>query len=224
MKLDRTDVEILRALQEDARLSYRQLARRVGVSVPTVSARVANLEQIGVLTAYRAVVDANRLRQTRVVLLLRCVRGTEDSVGAALSALNEVRWTIRTEGSRIIAEAFLSAPGLISQFVRKARGLPGVRSVEHHVAQKGFKDAPRALVSEGLIAILQCFECGRVIEGDPVRWKMDGRTHYLCCTSCEKLYKDRYLRLKAGATKGSMGRLPPTVPGGRLPEHPRRGI
>src|SRR3972149_8401119 len=45
VELDRTDVDILRALQEDARLSYRDLAKRVGGSVPTISARIATLGQ-----------------------------------------------------------------------------------------------------------------------------------------------------------------------------------
>src|SRR5206468_2332469 len=72
MQLDRTDTKILRALQEDARRSFRELARRVGVSVPTVSAHVANLERRGETiqggTAgypFRASVDDRRLFRVR---------------------------------------------------------------------------------------------------------------------------------------------------------------
>ena len=62
MQLDRTDTKIPRALQEDARRSFRELARRVGVSVPTVSAHVANLERLGVLSGYHATIDPEKLR------------------------------------------------------------------------------------------------------------------------------------------------------------------
>jgi Lrp/AsnC family transcriptional regulator, leucine-responsive regulatory protein len=221
MDLDRVDVEILRALQEDARLSFRELARRLGVSVPTVSARVGNLEQIGVLSGYHAAVDPERLHQVRIVLVLRCRRGMEDAVGTALAALEEVRWTVRTEGSRIVGEAVLTTPERLERFLAAVRRIDGVLSMEHHVATKGFKDAPRAIVSEGVSALLPCFECGQVIQGPPVRWKMDGRTHYLCCPSCERLYKDRYRRLKAGAAEGRPGPVRSRAAGERLPEHPR---
>ena len=224
MDLDRTDVQILRALQADARLSYRELARRLAVSVPTVSVRVANLERIGVLSGYHAVVDPDRLRQTRVVLLLRCRQGTEDAVGAALADLVEIRWTVRTEGSRIVAEAFLETPDLVPRLLERVRGIDGIHSVEHHIATKSFKDAPRAVVPEGAAAIVSCFECGRVIEGDPVRWRADGRTHYLCCTSCEKLYRERYLRVRAGALQGQSGGNRRGPRGARLSEHARRRV
>ena len=221
MELDPIDVNIIRALQEDARLSFHQIARRVGVSVPTVSARVANLERIGVLAGYHAAVDPERLRHVRVVFILRCRRGIEDAVGTAVAALEEVRWTVRTEGSRIIGEAVIAKPERRARFLARVRGIRGVTTVEHHVARKGFKDAPQALVSQGATTVLQCFECGQVIDGKPVRWRTDGRTHYLCCPSCEKLYKDRYRSLRAGAGLDRRGRPLPRGPDRRLPEHPR---
>ena len=46
---------ILRLLQEDARLSFRELARRTGVSTPTAAAKVRRLEAMGVIRGYRAV-------------------------------------------------------------------------------------------------------------------------------------------------------------------------
>lgn len=55
--LDDTDVSLLRELQTDARLSYRQLAARVHLSPPATADRVRRLEQAGVLQDYRAVVN-----------------------------------------------------------------------------------------------------------------------------------------------------------------------
>jgi Lrp/AsnC family transcriptional regulator, leucine-responsive regulatory protein len=57
IELDDVDRALLAALQEDARLSYNELARRVHVSPPTVAQRVRRLENAGVITGYRAVVD-----------------------------------------------------------------------------------------------------------------------------------------------------------------------
>ena len=198
MKLDRTNVEILRGLQEDARLSYRDLARRVGVSVPTISARVENLEQLGILTGYHASVDVERLRQVPLVLLLKCRPGDVDAVGKALASMPEVRWTVRTRGARIFAEAVLLPSDSVDVFLERIRNLEGVIRLERHLAEKRFKDAPRAVISQGLQATLTCYQCGKAIEGEPIKLKLDGRNHYLCCTSCQALYRQRYSKLKKG--------------------------
>lgn len=54
---DRTDWQILRELQQDARLSYHELGRRVGLSAPAAAERVRKLEDQGVITGYAAQVD-----------------------------------------------------------------------------------------------------------------------------------------------------------------------
>jgi Lrp/AsnC family transcriptional regulator, leucine-responsive regulatory protein len=55
--LDRRDLDIIRALQADARATYADVARRVGLSPSSVHDRVRKLEQAGVIRGYRAVVD-----------------------------------------------------------------------------------------------------------------------------------------------------------------------
>lgn len=56
-QIDRTDWRILEQLQADARLSYKELARRVHLSAPAVAERVRRLEEAGVIAGYRAAVD-----------------------------------------------------------------------------------------------------------------------------------------------------------------------
>ena len=199
MELDRTDVEILRALQGDARLSFRDLAHRIGVSVPTVSARVATLEQLGILRGYAAVVDADRLGQVSLLLTVRCQPAKADAVGDALAAMDEVRWAARARGSRVLAEAVLPRQEYVDGFLEQVEGMDGVTEYEHHVATKRLKDLPRAMISDRLSTTLTCFQCRKGIEGEPIKLKMDGRDHYLCCRSCEKLYAGRYEKIKAAA-------------------------
>src|SRR5690348_12719740 len=55
--LDSVDWALLTALQEDARLSFNELARRVHLSAPTVAQRVRRLEESGAITGYHARVD-----------------------------------------------------------------------------------------------------------------------------------------------------------------------
>ncbi|GGP36195.1 Lrp/AsnC family transcriptional regulator [Saccharothrix coeruleofusca] len=72
-ELDAVDRALLDALQEDARLSYNELARRVHVSPPTVAQRVRRLENAGVITGYRATVDPTAVGRPVVALVrMKC--------------------------------------------------------------------------------------------------------------------------------------------------------
>ena len=55
--MDTKDRKILSCLERDARLSYSDIAGRVGLSTSTVHDRVRKLEKQGVIKGYRADVD-----------------------------------------------------------------------------------------------------------------------------------------------------------------------
>src|SRR3954462_2808699 len=74
--LDALDWQILRELQEDARLSYNALARRVGLSAPAVAERGRRLEESGVIVGYRAeVAPAKRGLPMTAVIQVHCAPG-----------------------------------------------------------------------------------------------------------------------------------------------------
>jgi Lrp/AsnC family leucine-responsive transcriptional regulator len=54
---DARDLDIIAALQEDARATYADVAARVGLSASAVHDRVRKLEHQGVIRGYRAVID-----------------------------------------------------------------------------------------------------------------------------------------------------------------------
>lgn len=60
-RLDEVDLHILRLLQRDGRITNADLARKVGLSPPSVLQRVRKLEELGFVRGYAAVLDAERL-------------------------------------------------------------------------------------------------------------------------------------------------------------------
>jgi Lrp/AsnC family transcriptional regulator, leucine-responsive regulatory protein len=59
--LDEKGRRLLRALQENARASYSDLAKEVGLSVPSVIERIRKFEDVGIITGYHANVDLQAL-------------------------------------------------------------------------------------------------------------------------------------------------------------------
>lgn len=55
--LDNTGWQILRLLQENARLSFTEIGRQVGLSAPAVAERVRKLEDAGIISGYHAQVN-----------------------------------------------------------------------------------------------------------------------------------------------------------------------
>ena len=55
--LDNIGWNILRELQENARIPFAELGRRVGLSTPAVAERVRNMEDCGIIRGYRTEVD-----------------------------------------------------------------------------------------------------------------------------------------------------------------------
>ena len=66
-KLDKTDLQILRILQENARLTTKELASRVSLSSTPVFERLKRLEKEGYIKKYIAVLDAAKLNQGFIV-------------------------------------------------------------------------------------------------------------------------------------------------------------
>lgn len=69
MELDRYDRRILEVLQEEGRISNQELADRIGLSPSPCLRRVKALEEGGVVTAYRALVDGRKLGLTLMALI-----------------------------------------------------------------------------------------------------------------------------------------------------------
>ena len=62
-KLDKVDIQILRTLQENSRLTTKELATRVSLSSTPVFERLKRLEANGYIKKYIAVLDAEKLNQ-----------------------------------------------------------------------------------------------------------------------------------------------------------------
>ena len=145
IRLDRVDREILFQLQLDGRLSNVELARRVGLTPPPCLRRVKRLEDAGVITGYRAVMDPAAVGRGLEVFVdvdinandLRTVQEFE-TTAAGYDEVVELRrmfghpdYFLRIAVADHAAyEAFLTG---------KLIGLPGLLHVTSHLTMKKIK-------------------------------------------------------------------------------------
>lgn len=98
--LDPTGWHILRELQENARISFTELGRRVGLSTPAVTERVRRLEDAGVITGYRATIDPARIGLPMIAIMrMTTLGGRCDRVSSLAMTRPEVLSCDRVTGS-----------------------------------------------------------------------------------------------------------------------------
>jgi len=59
--MDAIGWDILEHLQQDGRMSFAELGRRVGLTLPAVAERVRKMEDAGIITAFRAEVNPAKI-------------------------------------------------------------------------------------------------------------------------------------------------------------------
>jgi Lrp/AsnC family transcriptional regulator for asnA, asnC and gidA len=88
MELDDADHKILRELQRDARISFKTIAQKVGVSEATVFVRVRKMRERGVIRGFSAIVDPKALGKDLTAIVL--VRANPKAFPGTLDALKKL--------------------------------------------------------------------------------------------------------------------------------------
>lgn len=155
IELDSTDRDLLSVVQGDARLSFREVARRVGMSTPAVAERIRKLESAGVITGYSARVARAALGESIGAFLRLSVSDLDfrrvTGLCASLDAVVECHH-VTGDDSFLIRVSVRSIPDLedvISRF-RKIGDVSSSLVLSSPVEDKPVRPAvPRNVTSEG---------------------------------------------------------------------------
>jgi DNA-binding Lrp family transcriptional regulator len=142
MELDKTDVQILKALTADARLSSRQIAKQCDISVGTALSRIRKMEESGMIKGYSIILDHEKLGyELTVVTEITVSKGRLLEMENEIARLPNVCSVYDVTG---LTDAFVIAKFKnredLSKFTKRLLALPYVERANTHVVLTTIKE------------------------------------------------------------------------------------
>ena len=156
-KFDEIDIQILRELQDEGRMTNVELARKVGLTAPPCLRRVRALEDDGVIRSYHADLDGTKLGYAITVFAMVSLRSQAESDLEAfethIASLPEVRECYMLNGEidfilKIVARDLQSFQRFLTSQLTSA---PNVSSVKTSLTSRRSKHVHGIPVNEDVV-------------------------------------------------------------------------
>ena len=187
--LDETDREILRALLEDSRRPYSDIAEAVDLSPPAVSDRVERLQELGVIRQFTVDLDRSLLRDAPSVLVtIRARPGSGAQVRDALVGTEPVEHLFVMADEQVVCT-------VVAEDVRGflATTLPADAVESYRVTPLAEHRWMPRLGQADLAP--ECVECGNRVGSGGERERLGGTLYHFCCSSCQDAFVTTYEQL-----------------------------
>jgi Lrp/AsnC family leucine-responsive transcriptional regulator len=142
--MDATDRRILDLLQEDGRATQQEIARKVGLSQPTVADRIRKLEEAKVIVGYTARVDPRLLGRDITAFIGVSIEHPKyfETFAKRVLAMPDVLECHRVAGSEsyLLKVRTRSTGTLDELLVEQLRVIPGVSSTQTTIVLASIKE------------------------------------------------------------------------------------
>ena len=151
--LDATDLEILEALQQDAKLTYTAIGKRLGIAHSTVYDRIRRMEQYGIIKRHTIVIDAEKAGVKNITALMTVYTDPKESekVAEKLCEAPQVLevYTSLSEELLIIAKVVAENQESLHAFIANlVAPLPGVLRIRTSIVTKKFKETQISIAND----------------------------------------------------------------------------
>ncbi|MFB6208351.1 MAG: Lrp/AsnC family transcriptional regulator [Candidatus Nanohaloarchaea archaeon] len=134
--VDQLDVKILEELNSDGRASMRQIASEIDASPSTVSNRIKDLKENGVLTGFRPVINYDRIGYNLTsITQIRTEAGMQDTVADKLAERKFVSSLYQVTGDKdvIVIARFKGRRDLKENLIQDLNKMEGVKNTNTNV-------------------------------------------------------------------------------------------
>jgi len=194
-KLDRIDAAILKALMEDGRRSYRQIAKITGVSTPTVESRIRRLNETGFITKIIPRFDPDKVAEGLTALItFRAKDADLQNIAAKLSGLDEIRsiFLITGETNLMIRIVLADVKDLQDFISYRIKEFGDLQMVSNQIITRTIKDEQGIVIRSDMGISLTCDYCKADISGKPITLRVGQGERFFCCKICRGSYKEKY--------------------------------
>ena len=143
--IDRFDVQILRALSGDGRMSLQDLSERIGLSTTPTARRVRRLEKVGIITGYAALIDETALGfDVSVFVSVQLERQVDDALARFEAAVREFPevvdcWLMTGDRDYLLRIATTGLKEFEEFLVGRLTRVPGVASIQSSIPLRRVK-------------------------------------------------------------------------------------
>lgn len=145
--IDDIDLKILSIVQADARTSYAEIARQIGLEPGAISGRIQKLERRGIISGYPAQLSPKALGLELMAFVFVKTEGREDpsKTAALLARIPEVMEVHRVAGADCyLAKVQVANTEALARLLRdKFETIPSVCSTETTIVLKTLKESAR---------------------------------------------------------------------------------
>lgn len=141
--IDNLDMQILKELKKDARLSYRKIAEKLHVATGTIQSRIQRLEGAGIIHDYHASIDYEKLGYGITALIAACVKRKDlDKVLEKIISHQSVFGVFSVTGEfDIMISAKFRDIDELNKFVIKELADPSIEKTVTYLVLKKHKEA-----------------------------------------------------------------------------------
>jgi DNA-binding Lrp family transcriptional regulator len=204
-KLDNIDIAIINSLMQNGRKSFRQIAKEIHVSTPTVESHFSRMISMGIIKNIEPIFNIDKIEnQISALVYLKTNPSYSIDIANKLSSLSGVKGVYLTTGeNNIIVKIITGSLQYIEEFVReKISIIEGIKSASYQIITRTVKDDHSIHVNEGIPLKIKCVYCYNEITHSAKVLKVGQYERHFCCNSCLILYKQKYKgRIEAASFK-----------------------
>ena len=143
MTIDVIDAKILEVLQENARMSYSELSKRINLSLSAVSDRLKKMEASGIISQYTAILDPALMdRQLKAYIMINVDNsGNIEDLLKVVSHSGEVLEANFVAGDfDYILKVATKNVSTLEELVNRIKAVKAVKRTETNIVMTGLKE------------------------------------------------------------------------------------
>ena len=171
MKLDEYDLKLINLLRNNGRLSISELAKLLGLSRPTVKARLERLEKEGVIQKYTVKLSPEIERSGSLVILV-----VETDNPEIFEEIDEIVTISKITTKKYVLEVLVNRLDELREII----DISDLNVLEiMPVLEKREKEAQIRIKVP-----FRCDYCGKELTEEPIVYRYHNRVYFLCCGTC----------------------------------------